>query len=192
MMTMVVVVLAVAGWWRHAVPDPIPSRGGRALQLRVAAVPFFRQGDPRWGGEQVGGSREPLAAVGCTVSCVAMALAQAGIPMDPGSLNQLLLAQGGYTASGLLRWRGLAAGFTPPLQVTFPDNDHGVMDDWLGRGVPVLARIRLGGGEGAVHWVLVVGKEGSDYLVHDPLLIKGPTILAQRSPIIEALRVITR
>jgi len=49
----------------------------------VGTIPYYLQNDPRWGSETVGGSDESMAAVGCTVTCVAMGLTAIGEPTNP-------------------------------------------------------------------------------------------------------------
>src|SRR6186997_253292 len=39
----------------------------------------YLQRDRRWAADPIGGSEKPLGAVGCTVCCLSMALAQHGI-----------------------------------------------------------------------------------------------------------------
>lgn len=192
LLLLALLTIAGAWWWWRREPPPIPAQGGKAMAVLVTGVPFFRQTDPRWGGDRLGGSGESLFEAGCTLTCVAMALVQAGTATDPGDLNRRLLTRDGYTASGLLNWRALSDCFDPPPAVSFPAPDHDLIDATLAQNTPLLARIRLGGGAGAIHWVLVVGKRGRDYLIHDPLLTRGPTVLADCAPRIEALRVVTR
>ena len=58
-------------------------------------VPHFWQGDPRWGGCAVGTGRS-MACIGCGVTSISMVLAYFGKNIDPGSLNQWLIRNGGY------------------------------------------------------------------------------------------------
>jgi hypothetical protein len=41
------------------------------------------------------------------------------------------------------------------------------IDTALKNNQPILAKVLVG--IGASHWVLILGKEGTDYLIHDPL-----------------------
>lgn len=71
-------------------------RGGRV-------VPHFWQGDPRWGACAVGSGRN-MACIGCGVTSVAMVLGFFGKQLDPGSLNQWLIRNGGYVGCAV-NWR---------------------------------------------------------------------------------------
>src|SRR5436190_23592070 len=59
-------------------------------RYQLPESPFFLQTDARWSKDEIGGSREPLRAVGCTICSVSMALACHGIEMLPNQLNQKL------------------------------------------------------------------------------------------------------
>jgi len=153
---------------RHrAEARPIPTRGGASARFLID-VPLYKQWDARWGGESIGGSGEEMRRVGCVVSCVAMLFTHYGLDLTPRELNDYLRAHGGYTERGWLRWttcEKLAEG-----RAVFDYRggaDHARIDACLAERNPPIVKVVLPGG--APHWVLVVGKEGREYLVNDPL-----------------------
>jgi len=150
-------------------PGPIPSSGGERFSVTNAAVqPVFLQKDPRWAEDTIGGSGESVAAVGCTLCCVSMALAGYGIERPPGVLNEALKQAGGYTDRGWLDWEMVerVAGERVQVRVAhYPS--HVEIDRALRDGHCAIVKIMLRGV--LQHWVLVVGKRGKEYLVKDPL-----------------------
>lgn len=140
----------------------------------------------------IGGSGEPLSAVGCAVCCVSMAFAQAGVDLDPKRLNAELRKRGGYTSKGWLKWEVAAALASNGLAFDIPERPtHAAIDDAVSAGRPVLARILLW--DAVPHWVLVVGREQGEYLVKNPLC-KDRKIqrLGELSGKIEAIRIVRR
>lgn len=96
-----------------------------------------------------------------------MVLAGAGADTDPGRLNRFLLSQGGYEGRGWLRWE--SAGLYPGAELEKAYEDlpsYALIDGNLLRGNPVIVRLRRP--DGITHFVVIVGKQGIDYLVRDP------------------------
>lgn len=154
--------------------------------------PYYLQTDPEWKDEAVGGSREPLANVGCTVCCVSMAFSQLGTPVDPKMLNAELKGRNGYTKSGLLKWDVAAAASGNAIAFDLPGKpSHAAIDAAVQSGNPVIAKILLW--ESVPHWVLIVGKEGDDYLVKNPLCQERTfQKLSAVSATIQAIRIARR
>jgi len=155
----------------------------------VLDVPLQRQDDPEWGDHRLGETRSTLAREGCAVAAASMVLAYHGVDVDPGRLNAFVRSIGGYTPEGWIHWEA-AAEFPPaPLEKAYEDLPTYRQLDWnLLRGRPSIVRIRLP--SGWTHFVVVVGKEGWDYLMRDPLAPEesAPGRLADYGRPIEALR----
>jgi hypothetical protein len=191
-----IVLLAGVAWYglrsRDAPEPPIASSGGsESLDRSIEGVPYWLQNDPRWGSETIGGSDESMAAAGCTVTCAAMALAYLGHQTTPLDLCRELKARDGFTSQGYLVWDRVAALTNGAARVTFPPLTHATLDEAIREGQPVIAKVMLG--ERVPHWVLIVGKRGSEYLAIDPLNTDRETIrLSDRAARIHAVRVIRR
>jgi Peptidase C39 family len=164
--------LALTAWWlvpgrRTEVrlapvsPEPVP-------RAALATEPIYRQSDPKWAGEQIGGSGESLRRVGCTICCLSMALAHHGVMADPGELNRKLKAADGYTYRGWVKWEALRRISAERVTVEIPQNpSHRDIDSALAEGNPVLVKVVL---RSAVqHWVLLVGRDQQEYLMKDPM-----------------------
>lgn len=159
--------LLAAGWY-YFWPRQINSTGGVYFPHRVTlAVPRFAQSDDRWGNDSLAGTPGTMAQEGCAVSSAAMVLSFYGLQLDPGQLNQFLIAHDGYTTEGWLRWEK-AADFVPgKAKHAYEDlPSFFLIDSNLVRGNPVIIRLRLPGG--VTHFVVIVGKRGFHYLIQDP------------------------
>jgi hypothetical protein len=150
----------------------IPASGGEAFRLAPLATPHYRQRDPRWADEEVGGSRERLARVGCTVCSLAMALDPFGVKLTPRELNDALKTRNGFTLRGWLRWEVVTAASGDKVRMDYVGRPrHEVLDRTLRDGRPAIVKVYITGI--IPHWVLVVGKEESEYLIRDPLGEEG-------------------
>ncbi len=97
-----------------------------------------------------------------------MSLAHHGIDIPPNLLNDLLKANNGYTKRGWLKWNSVSKITNGRIYFDILNGSNtAVIDNALKAKQPVIAKIVLYGF--FTHWVLIVGKVGSDYLVKDPL-----------------------
>jgi hypothetical protein len=186
-------VVAVVGYRRYrAAGRSIPARGGTVLHVRIAGPePHYQQRDPRWAGDTLGATRETIGAVGCLVCSLAMGNAALGAPVDPGELNRRLGAVQGFTPEARVIWDKLPEATGRSVAVTVhAEPSHAALDAALQRGEMAVVRFSLP--SGAPHWVLVVGKEGDEYLVKDPLVDEPIVTLTSRTASIQAVRVLRR
>jgi hypothetical protein len=151
--------------WKHV----ISSSGGRYFIHRtVNPVPVMVQDDPRWTFELLGPTYETIGQAGCAITSAAMVLNAYGVDTDPSRLNQYLTTHAGYTDDGSMYWEK-AAEVAPGNQVEKAYEDlpsYALIDRNVLEGNPVIIRLRLSNGR--PHFVVIVGKEGWDYLVQDP------------------------
>ena len=170
---------------------PLPPSGGMYFAHRLELpVPLFLQGDPAWGHAPLGRSVHTMGQVGCAVTSTCMILKYYGIDTDPGRMNDFLRDHGGYTEDNDLIWEGPAT--LAPTQVRHVYEDlpsYYLIDSNLRNQNPVIVRLRLK--SGITHFVVVMGKDGFDYLIRDPSqagLRKGVYPLKELGSNIEALR----
>jgi len=147
---------------------PIAAAGGVVFtNFTAIATPHYLQRDPQWKDETIG-SGETLAKVGCTVASLAMALERFDVHFTPKTLNDALKANSGYTRRGWLLWSTVAKVSDSKASVQLLDQPtHADLDTALRAGQPVLAKVFID--KIIPHWVLVAGKEGTNYLMRDPL-----------------------
>lgn len=174
---------------RGAGVTSIPSAGGEALDISpLTGVPYYLQNDPRWASETLGGSNQSLGAAGCTVSCIAMGVSALGRPMDPAQVSAELKRNDGFTESGQVIWAAVGDITDGAVRIELREPRHGAIDTELIGRRPVVVKIMLG--ETVPHWVLIVGKQGQEYLAMDPLdRDKELVRLSDRSAAIYAVRV---
>ena len=148
--------------------NAIPPRGGQQLTVPAIATPHYLQRDSRWENETIGGSGERLGRVVCTLCSLVMALHHYGAETTPKDLNDYLKRSNGYTIRGWLRWdsvSGFTGGKVAMDYVGRPGFDR--IDAALKNNHPVIAKVYINGV--VPHWVLIVGKDGNEYLMRDPL-----------------------
>lgn len=169
-----VVLAASALWWLDGWSHlgEIPGSGGLPFPGRFELDgPHFQQSDPRWAQDLLGNTQRTLAAEGCAVSSAAMVLATHGVQVDPGVLNRFLSSHPrGYTDRGWIYWES-AAEFDPvAAESLLPHYEDlpsfRLIDTNLMKKNPVIAKVRMP--SGITHFVVIVGKDGFDYLVRDP------------------------
>lgn len=146
----------------------ISARGGQSFTMPALPTPHYHQRDARWADERIGGFGESMAHVGCTVCSLAMALDYYGAKTTPKELNEFLKANEGYNPRGWLRWNAVDKVSGGKVTMDYLGRPtHAVIDRALQNRQPVLAKVYIN----AVipHWVLIVGKDGGEYLMRDPL-----------------------
>ena len=193
-LSLVVVLLAAAaavGGFYEFGKRPLPPSGGCYFVRRVELpVDLFLQGDSKWGRDPLGNSVHNLGQVGCAMTSAAMVMRFYGVDTDPGRLNVYLRENGGYDEDNDLIWEGPPTLAPDRVRKVYEDlPSYYLMDSNLLHGNPVIVRLRLA--NGVTHFVVVMGKEGFDYLIRDPSsagLRKGVYPLREIGSNIEALR----
>jgi hypothetical protein len=169
----------------------IPAKGGRELQLcKSGKDRLLLQKDPRWADEPLGPTKLTLGTHGCVVTSASMACTCLDVPLTPKELNKRLHKQDGYLSNGWMVWSAIPRVTEDRLTAAYHSIPaHRWIDDALERGECPIVKYRLP--QGTPHWCLVVGKDGLDYLVRDPLRDeKEPLKLAALTKRIRAVRVI--
>ena len=181
-----------AGWGYYQFGKrSLSPTGGRYFFTRTELpVTLFLQGDDKWADDHLGNSPRTMAQVGCAVTSAAMIMKFYGLDTDPGRLNTFLLANGGYDENNDLRWEGPAALAPTKVKHVYEDlPSYHLIDSNLEHGNPVIVRLSLP--SGWTHFVVIMGKQGFDYLIRDPSkagLRKGVYPLKEIGSKIYALR----
>lgn len=172
--SLLLVVLLTAAWlgWRNYQVRKSPSiaaSGGREMSLLLPELGrTYLQNDPLWRDQPLGNTKENLGGVGCAVCSVAMAATSLGFPVTPAELNTKLTSSAGFTPDGWLIWSALSKVTNQTIEVVVAAQPtHAGIDAAISRGeFPVIKFILP---SGITHWVVIVGKDGLDYLIRDPL-----------------------
>ena len=159
--------------------NSIASVGGRYFEHRVEiAVPPFAQDDPRWSGLRLGVSADTLGDEGCAVTSGAMVAAFYGVKTDPNLLDDFLTRTGGLDKEGYIDWNAVSEIAPSRFKLIYNGSaSYKLIDSSLLSGNPVIVVIPLP--DGAYHFVVIVGKEGRDYLIRDPAAADRPYALSQ-------------
>jgi len=168
----------------------IASSGGIYFLRGVAlAVPEFRQADPKWHNDPLGNTLDTIGETGCALSSAAMVLKSYGVDTDPQRLNAYLTTHQGYEGNGYIIWEKAAELGHGTVEKAYEDLPSYWRIDWqLIKGNPVIVRIHFP--SGGMHFVVIAGKRGFDYLIMDPGAgwKKGLYPLREITPRIDGLR----
>ncbi|MCX7939554.1 MAG: hypothetical protein N2545_08995 [Thermoflexales bacterium] len=148
-----------------------------AVNIRFNTQPLSQR-DPQWRDILLGFTTEgrTIGSDGCTLTCVTMRANGFGFQETPATLNDKLKALGpnqGFFGA-LIAWFGVAR-VLPGLRVDKliecrnKPAPMAEIDAALDAGLPVIVELDMSPSPGFQnHWVLLYGREGSDYLMHDP------------------------
>lgn len=179
-------------WWtaRNTPHRVISASGGEQMNLRLNTPKHYLQTDPRWAAETIGGSDELIRNVGCTICSAATVLTAIGPAITPQELNDQLKANDGYTADGWLIWGAITKSNSNAKVDVISQPSHAILDSALADGDFPLVKFWLPGG--IPHWVVLVGKDGADYLALDPYFGDGEKKLSVLTNQIDSVRVIRK
>lgn len=161
----------------------VGSNSGSLLVRRAGKlVPHYWQSDPKWGGCAVGGGRS-LACIGCAVTSIAMVLRYYGRNVDPGSLNNWLASNNGYSGSCVI-WSQVFRAFDNQGQRLVLNNHmftdrtkfRSILYKRIEKGIPTIVDIDYGRDADTVgnHYVVVVGRTADGSLImNDPAAAAG-------------------
>lgn len=180
-------------WMRIIVPAPvvttpvIPPPPPINIQ---APAPHYSQRDARWANTPLGNiaTAPSIGRWGCMMTSFAMLASTMGHPVTPAELNNLMVQRGGYMNGYLTRWNALQVVFGDLFFDGKVDQSQAMLDRIdaclkTGRPVPVLVDLSPATtySDNDQHWVLVVGRNGEDYWMNDPIeYTAGPTLLVKR------------
>jgi lysozyme len=141
----------------------------------LSLTPLSQQ-DPRWKAVKLGTSTSTIGGYGCLLTCATMMLNYYGHPHTPETLNTLLNKNGGYLSGNLFVW-GVINKLYPDItldkyidcaNVAAPLNK---IEDALRAGYPAIVQVDYNPYTTAMdmHFVLIIGKQGSSYMMIDPI-----------------------
>lgn len=146
--------------------DWLNWKNGGVMDIKPLA-----QGDARWGGDKLGTSNTTISGYGCLITCVTMMLNHLGWAETPGTLNVKLRDNGGYHNGNLFVWGSLSALY-PGVKFAYRYSGSATdkINASLAAGMPVIVHVDYNPSTPAIdeHWVLVVGRQGDDYIINDP------------------------
>lgn len=157
-----------------------------AILLPEQSIPVtkpiaFMQKDPEWAEDFLGDSKDTMGASGCLVTAIASGLdmqakaENSDFYITPKSLNQILTAAKAYTDGGAVIWEKIRTAL-PQTEVYVAETVRGeIINEFLENGLFPAVKVRVGG-NGAYHWVLLIGAEDGHYVCMDPLSKNGEPV----------------
>ena len=153
---------------------------------------ILSQRDPRWMNEKLGfDATVTIGTDGCTLTCLTMLVNGVGFDETPSSMNRKLKDMGtgiGFLGS-LIVWPGLTQAFPKIIfrRIIVCRDQPAPVDEIntsLDSGQPLLIELDRSPSPGLQnHWVVLVARQGDDYLMLDPWPIppdKEPVTLLPR------------
>jgi hypothetical protein len=156
-------------------------------ECATPSVSPFKQFDSPWGTETYDNSSQTVAAKGCALTSLSMALNTAGQTTltvggeaktnDPGTLNQLMKDNPGSFYGSSVSWGPAtlnASGNTLEFvaqRIASTTDDAGARRFVKGAvcaGYPVIVGVNLSAAGTPGHYILVTGVEGDDFTIADP------------------------
>ena len=125
----------------------------------------WAQGDSRWGSLPLGDSTKTVSSSGCTVTCVAKTIIQAGLrdpgEFDVGTLVKWMNANGGFSGANLiwakptelveeLSYEGTLLGTRSPTAYYSSEEYNDQLLSWIREGYHLIIAVKSQG-----HWVAV-------------------------------------
>lgn len=155
-----------------------PKNSGTAVLPQAAfscdSISFYRQRDASWADDKMGESKYIMASSGCLTTALAAGLEmekQKEDPMyelTPGELNRLFSENGVYNSSGDIVWGNISSALDEVQVYVGKTVSSTIIDNFLSEGKYPVVRVRVGG-NGAMHWVLIVSSDETMYYCMDPL-----------------------
>ena len=132
----------------------------------IIDLPPLSQRDPRWKDIKLGYSTwRTIGSDGCLVTDFAMIFG-----VTPAEFNARMQAVGGFTDAKVY-WK--------MVKVAYPDSEYlkyiecyyvpaplNEIDALLAQRIPVMVHVTR---NGYMHWVTIIGKDGDDYIINDPI-----------------------
>lgn len=164
----------------------VESQGGASILSNQTKCDgwgcYYNQRDSLWGNIGLGGSSYSVAEYGCLVTSISMVASHYGKgikPSDIASNSNFFVPNTGYlyhTADGM------------PFGLTTASKS--ILDSELAAGRPVIAGLY----SGPDHFIVILRKEGDNYIMHDPFMPDGgnrPLTDAYNVSDISSLRLVT-
>jgi len=162
--------------------------------IAPAAVTYYLQNDPRWSADKIGASSSAMGGTGCLIASIATALDYYGIKYTPGQLNKIFTDNGVLDGSGQVIWMNIKNA-VPSIDYKYSRVfDSGTIANLLDNNLLPIIEVKYKGfGFGVYHWVVVIGSDGKDFLIMDPLnQSKTPIKLSEHGGRALAYRVLAK
>ncbi len=145
----------------------VASQGGASILQNQTKCDdwgcYYSQRDALWGNIGMGGSEYSVAEYGCLISSVSMIASHYGKDIKP--VDIAVVSSAFQVKTGYLRHSFSVKGVDVQLSAV----SKNLLDSELAAGRPVIAGLY----SGPDHFIVIVKKEGSEYIMHDPFMENG-------------------
>ena len=160
------------GWLKAFFTQRVDGEDEPGTIEGLLVVPYYSQNDPRWKNDLLGYSQTTMGNFGCLVTALAAYMTYLGQNVNPGNLNKLYKARGGFTGNRIY-WQMPKTiwGIEKPEDFSFASGTgfEEKLDAILADNRPALAMVDyIPGGKFDQHWVLILGKINGVYFLLDP------------------------
>ncbi len=135
---------------------------------------IYAQDDPAWGEKLLDSTNLPIKDWGCLLTSTAMLLNYYGYPVDPLTLNDWMIENGGFFNGGNMDVAIVSKYTQGAIYKVSADLNFAQMDEGLANGRPTILKVHTN--KIGMHFVVVVGKNGDTYDIIDPLGGKKTTL----------------
>ena len=146
----------------------IISQGGAAILDNQTKCDswgcYYNQRDSQWGNMSLGGTQYSMKDSGCFVTSVAMLANHYGKNIKPSDIADIPAI---FTTQGELKWEAFNVNGVN-ISITGASKEN--LDQHLASGNPVIVELSFSYGE---HFIIILKKEGDQYIMHDPFLENG-------------------
>lgn len=155
------------------------TASGETLECKVWSSDdnYYNQADCRWATNLIGGFNDQndpsyMWKYGCAVTSAAMVLSKLGFSIDSGNLSQSPIYN-----NDLISWQKVPEIYPVNLIGSpYGGVNWETIDQQLNNGNWVIVHVTTGSYYG--HYIVLKGKEGDDYKIHDPYY--GPNLSLSR------------
>ena len=156
------------------------------------AITYYLQNDPQWSTDKLGDSSSTMGGAGCLVASITTAMDYYGVKYIPQEVNSLFRENDVFNENGQVIWMNIKNAI-PEIDYKYDRVfDTQTIEDLLDEGLLPIIEVKYKG-TGINHWVVVIGSDGTDFLVMDPLAqSKTPTKLSEHGGRAYAYRVLVR
>lgn len=160
------------------IADPlvVPATGGLPDTGDIASLPItpLSQQDPRWSKVKLGISSSTIGSMGCLLTSVTMDMNYFGKANTPITMNEMFIHNGGYQRGNLFVWgviNKLYSDITLHKYITKIPAPLEELESALRSGMPAIVQVDFNPYTTAMdqHWVVIIGKQGSSYMMIDPI-----------------------
>ncbi len=145
----------------------VTSQGGASILQNQTKCDswgcYYNQRDSQWGNIGMGGSSYNVANYGCLISSVSMIASHYGKSIKP---SDIAISPTAFVPNTGYLYHSFSVN---GISVSVSNASKSILDNELAAGRPVIAGLY----SGPDHFIVILKKEGNNYIMHDPFMENG-------------------